>query len=65
MPEQQPRPADPSVLHPMPDQPRVVLLKPLINSSLIQVGEFTYYDDPDDATAFGAETCCTTTARRS
>lgn len=45
-------PADPDVLHPMPGQPRVVLLKPLITSPLIEVGEFTYYDDPDDPTAF-------------
>jgi virginiamycin A acetyltransferase len=45
-------PADPTVLHPIPGQPRVVLLKPLITSPLIQVGEFTYYDDPEDPTAF-------------
>jgi virginiamycin A acetyltransferase len=45
-------PADPTVLHPMPEQPRVVLLKPLVKSPLIEVGEFSYYDDPDDATAF-------------
>ena len=45
-------PADPSVPHPMPDQPRVVLLKPLVTSPLIEVGEFSYYDDPDDPTAF-------------
>lgn len=45
-------PADPTVLHPMPGQPRVVLLKPLITSPLIEVGEFSYYDDPDDSTAF-------------
>ncbi|WP_380285419.1 CatB-related O-acetyltransferase [Kitasatospora purpeofusca] len=43
---------DPTVLHPMPEQPRVVLLRPLVTSPLIEVGEFTYYDDPDDATAF-------------
>jgi virginiamycin A acetyltransferase len=43
---------DPTVRHPMPDQPRVVLLKPLVTSPLIEVGEFTYYDDPDDPTAF-------------
>jgi virginiamycin A acetyltransferase len=36
----------------MPDHPRVVLLKPLITSTLIEVGDFTYYDDPDDPTAF-------------
>src|ERR1700735_1152604 len=45
-------PADPSVLNPMPDHPRVVLLKPLVTSPLIEVGEFSYYDDPDDPTAF-------------
>ena len=45
-------PADPTVLHPMPGQPRVVLLKPLVASPLIEVGEFSYYDDPDDPTAF-------------
>jgi virginiamycin A acetyltransferase len=45
-------PADPGVLHPMPEQPRVVLLKPLVTSPLISVGEFTYYDAPDDPTAF-------------
>jgi virginiamycin A acetyltransferase len=45
-------PADPTVLHPFPDQPRVVLLKPLVTSPLIEVGEYSYYDDPDDATAF-------------
>jgi virginiamycin A acetyltransferase len=43
---------DGSVLHPMPDQPRVVLLKPLVKSPLIEVGEYSYYDDPDDPAAF-------------
>ncbi|MEV5612373.1 CatB-related O-acetyltransferase [Streptomyces sp. NPDC052225] len=43
---------DPTVLHPMPGQERVVLLKPLITSELIEVGEFSYYDDPDAATEF-------------
>ncbi|MFG2791776.1 CatB-related O-acetyltransferase [Streptomyces sp. NPDC048419] len=36
----------------MPDQPRVVLLKPLVKSPLIEVGEYSYYDDPDDPAAF-------------
>ncbi|MFH8289291.1 CatB-related O-acetyltransferase [Streptomyces sp. NPDC018059] len=45
-------PADPNVLHPMPGQERVVLLKPLVKSPLIEAGDFTYYDDPDDPTAF-------------
>ncbi|BFV60826.1 CatB-related O-acetyltransferase [Kitasatospora sp. CMC57] len=43
---------DPTVLHPMSDQPRVVLLKPLVTSPLIEVGEYSYYDDPDNPTAF-------------
>ncbi|WP_129767877.1 CatB-related O-acetyltransferase [Streptomyces sp. L-9-10] len=47
-----PLPADATVLHPMPDQPRVVLLRPLVKSPLIEVGEYSYYDDPDDPTAF-------------
>ncbi|EFH32293.1 predicted protein [Streptomyces pristinaespiralis ATCC 25486] len=45
-------PPDPMALHPFPDQPRVVLLKPLVTSPLIEVGEYSYYDDPDDPTAF-------------
>lgn len=45
-------PADPTALHPLPDQPRVVLLKPLVTSPLIEVGEYSYYDDPDDPTGF-------------
>lgn len=51
MPEQHPVTA-PTVLHPMPGQQRVVLLKPLVTSPLIEVGEYSYYDDPDDPTAF-------------
>lgn len=43
---------DPTAVHPWPEQPRVVLLKPLVTSSLIEAGEFSYYDDPDDPTAF-------------
>ena len=43
---------DPNVLHPMPDQERVVLLKPLVSSPLIDVGDYTYYDDPDHPTEF-------------
>lgn len=47
-----PVPPDSSVLHPMPGQPRVVLLKPLVTSPLIEVGAYSYYDDPDEPTAF-------------
>ncbi|WP_258071158.1 CatB-related O-acetyltransferase [Pseudoclavibacter sp. RFBG4] len=45
-------PPDPSTLHPIEGQERVILLKPLITSPLISVGDFTYYDDPDDPSAF-------------
>lgn len=44
--------SDPSVLHPVPGQQRVVLLKPLLNDPLIEVGDFTYYDDPECAADF-------------
>jgi virginiamycin A acetyltransferase len=43
---------DSSVIHPLPEHERVVLLKPLVTDPRIQVGEFTYYDDPDGATDF-------------
>lgn len=43
---------DPMTLHPVAGQPRVVLLKPLVTSPLIEVGEFTYYDDPELADEF-------------
>jgi virginiamycin A acetyltransferase len=43
---------DPNVLHPMAGQERLVQLKPLISSPLIEVGEFSYYDDPEHPTEF-------------
>ncbi|GHF00894.1 acetyltransferase [Amycolatopsis deserti] len=43
---------DPTVLHPLAEHPRVVFLKPLVTDPRIQVGEFSYYDDPDAATEF-------------
>ncbi|WP_411755676.1 CatB-related O-acetyltransferase [Rhodococcus sp. DK176] len=39
-------------LHPVSGQPRVVLLKPLIENPLIEVGEYSYYDDPEFAEEF-------------
>jgi hypothetical protein len=32
---------DPMVIHPIPNQPRVVFLKPLVTSQLIEVGEYS------------------------
>ena len=43
---------DPMTLHPVADHPRVVFLKPLVSNPNIVVGEYSYYDDPDDPTAF-------------
>ena len=43
---------DPMTLHPVAGQPRVVLLKPLITSPLIEVGELSYYYDPEFADEF-------------
>ncbi|KOV84416.1 acetyltransferase [Nocardia sp. NRRL S-836] len=36
----------------MPDFPRTVLLKPLVKNPQIEVGEYTYYDDPLHAKEF-------------
>jgi virginiamycin A acetyltransferase len=38
---------DPKTPHPMAGFPQVGFLKPLIKNPLIEVGEYTYYDDPD------------------
>ena len=43
---------DPTALHPIPGQERVAFLRPLVSDPRIEVGEYTYYDDPDDALAF-------------
>lgn len=43
---------DPAVLHPFPEQMRVVLLRPMVASPLIEVGEYSSYADPNDRTAF-------------
>jgi virginiamycin A acetyltransferase len=38
---------DPLNPHPMPGFPRVGFLKPLVDRKNIEIGEYTYYDDPD------------------
>ena len=43
---------DPDRLHPVAGQERVVFLKPLVRDPRIEVGEYTYYDDPEHATEF-------------
>jgi virginiamycin A acetyltransferase len=37
---------DPEIIHPMPDQKRCGFLKPLVTRPTIEIGDFTYYDDP-------------------
>ncbi|MBF9234502.1 CatB-related O-acetyltransferase [Microvirga alba] len=37
---------DPRTPHPMPGHPRVGFLKGLVNRPNIEIGDFTYYDDP-------------------
>jgi virginiamycin A acetyltransferase len=39
-------------LHPVSGQERVVFLKPLVRNPRIEVGEYTYYDDPEAALEF-------------
>jgi virginiamycin A acetyltransferase len=46
---------NPALLHPIAAHPRVVFLKPLMQSPNVEVGDYTYYDDPHDPTAFERE----------
>jgi len=43
---------DPNQLHPLPPTDRGVFLKPGVTSEKIEVGDYTYYDDPGDPTAW-------------
>ncbi len=43
---------DPTALHPVAGHDRTVFLRPLVTSPSIEVGEYTYYDSPDDPLAF-------------
>src|SRR3954469_13455165 len=43
---------DPTQIHPIAGQERVVFLKPLVQSPLIEVGAYSYYDDPEHAIEF-------------
>jgi virginiamycin A acetyltransferase len=43
---------DPTVLHPIAGQRRVVFLRPLVQSANVGVGEYTYYDSDGDSLAF-------------
>ena len=47
---------NPSIKHPIPMHERVGYLKPLVTAPNIEIGEFTYYDDPEGPDRF-AEKC--------
>ncbi len=36
----------PEIKHPIPMHPRVGFLKPLVSAPNVEIGDFTYYDDP-------------------
>lgn len=42
----------PNTPHPMPGFPQVGFLKPLVKNPNIQVGDYSYYDDPDGPEQF-------------
>jgi virginiamycin A acetyltransferase len=43
---------DPSIVHPMPGFPRVCFIRNTVKNPNILVGDYTYYDDPDDSENF-------------
>ena len=47
---------DPMTAYPLPGQPRVCFLKAVVHSPNVEIGDYTYYDDPDQPERF-AEKC--------
>lgn len=43
---------NPEIKHPIAMHPRVGFLKPLVEADNIEIGDFTYYDDPDGPDKF-------------
>lgn len=43
---------NPSLKHPVPMHKRIGFLKPLVDAGNIEIGDFTYYDDPDGPDQF-------------
>src|SRR5262245_221860 len=43
---------DPLEVHPLPGHPKVVFLRAVVDDPHIEVGEYTYYDDPAHSTEF-------------
>ncbi len=42
----------PEIKHPIAMHPRIGFLKPLVDAANIEIGDFTYYDDPDGPDRF-------------
>ena len=47
---------DPTTTHPVPNHPRVCYLRNVVDRPNVEIGEFTYYDDPVEPERF-AEKC--------
>ncbi|WP_062111309.1 CatB-related O-acetyltransferase [Aureimonas sp. AU40] len=45
---------DPLAIHPVPAHQRIVFLKNLIDDPKIEIGDYTYYDDPENALLFAS-----------
>lgn len=43
---------NPDIKHPIPMHPRVGFLKPLVDAQNVEIGDFTYYDDPEGPDKF-------------
>lgn len=43
---------DPTDPHPLPGFPQVCFIKNTVKNPLIEIGDYTYYDDPEDAENF-------------
>lgn len=43
---------DPRIVHPIQGVSRVAFLKPVVDDPLIEIGEYTYYDDPEGPERF-------------
>lgn len=43
---------DPNVIHPLPNFPQVCFIKNVVSNPNILIGDYTYYDDPEDSENF-------------
>lgn len=45
---------DPRAVHPVPAHRRIVFLKNVVDDPRIEIGDYTYYDDPESAALFAS-----------